>query len=384
MSQKEKILSITDPARDRYSTLRLISWWDQQRLAEARVLVVGAGALGNEVLKNLALLGVGRVIIVDFDKIEASNLSRAVLFRPEHYGRFKAEVAVEQVKQLNPDIDVDAVVGDVTSDIGLGIFRKMDVVIGCLDNREARMAVNRACRRVSRPWIDGGLSTIDGLVRVFEAPYGPCYQCTMSARDYEMINIRYSCPADAQSTSGSQPTTPTAASIIGGMQVQEALKLIHGLRVSSGRGAYYSGTSLRMTLVDYPRKEDCPAHDTYENIMELPHGADELNVATFLRLTNGNVLALDRVVLTYFVCPACDNSQKVYRPCHLVEDKVNCPTCGKQRLFDLTGNIGVSAETADIPLSQLGVPKLHIVPVLTKTDGWRYFELSGDAVSMRL
>ena len=157
-SHDEKILSITDPESDRYSTLRLINWWDQQRLAEAKVLVVGAGALGNEVLKNLALLGVGRIIIVDFDKIEAANLSRAVLFRPEHSGQFKADVAAEQVKQLNSDIDVDALVGDVTSDVGLGLYRKMDVVIGCLDNREARMAVNKACRRVSRPWIDGGLT----------------------------------------------------------------------------------------------------------------------------------------------------------------------------------------------------------------------------------
>lgn len=71
-----KPLAITDPQRDRYHAARLIGWWDQQRLARARVLVVGAGALGNEVLKNLALLGVGRIYIVDFDQVEMSNLSR--------------------------------------------------------------------------------------------------------------------------------------------------------------------------------------------------------------------------------------------------------------------------------------------------------------------
>ena len=66
---------------DRYSRLRLIAWWDQAKLAAARILVVGAGALGNEVLKNLALLGVGTIYLVDFDTIEQSNLTRSVLFR---------------------------------------------------------------------------------------------------------------------------------------------------------------------------------------------------------------------------------------------------------------------------------------------------------------
>ena len=199
-----------------------------------------------------------------------------------------------------------------------------------------------------------------------------------------MVNIRFSCPSGVGAVVGSHPTTPTAASIIGGMQVQEAVKLIHGLPVYSGRGAYYSGSTLRMTLVDYPCREDCPAHETYEDIVELPHGADDLKVSTFLSLADGNIMAVGREVLTYFACPACGHHQKVYRPCHLVADKINCPICGKQRLFDLTYNIGSSEDTADVCLSQLGVPKLHIVPVLTKKNGWRYYELTGDAASMRL
>ena len=383
MSQEEKIIWVTDPETDRYSTLRLINWWDQERLAASRVLVVGAGALGNEVLKNLALLGVGRIIIVDFDKIEASNLSRAVLFRPEHYGRFKAEVAVEQLKQLNPDVKAEAIVGDVATAVGLGLFRKMDVVIGCLDNREARMAVNKACWRVSRPWIDGGLNTIDGLVRVFEPPDGPCYECTMTRRDYDLLSIRYSCPPGDAVVVGSQPTTPTVASIIAGMQVQEAVKILHGLKVNSGRVGYYSGASLRMMLVTYNRKPDCPAHEIYSDIVELPFGVEDLTVAGFLKLANSSVLALDQEVLTYFACPYCAYSEKVYRPYGLVADQLNCPRCGKRRLLDITFSIGLSEDTADVPLSQLGIPKFHIVRGLTE-NGWRYFELSGDAANLRL
>ena len=80
---------------DRYSRLRLIPWWRQEKLAAAKVLVVGAGALGNEVLKNLALLGVGTTYVIDLDNVEPSNLSRSVLFRAEDGGQPKAEVAVE-------------------------------------------------------------------------------------------------------------------------------------------------------------------------------------------------------------------------------------------------------------------------------------------------
>ena len=83
---------------DRYSRLRLIAWWDQERLARAKILVVGAGALGNEVLKNLALLGIGTTYVVDFDTIEPSNLARSVLFRVADRGRSKAEVAAERAR----------------------------------------------------------------------------------------------------------------------------------------------------------------------------------------------------------------------------------------------------------------------------------------------
>src|SRR6185295_5874786 len=89
---------------DRYSRLRLIPWWRQEKLAAARVLVVGAGALGNEVIKNLALLGVGTVFVIDLDTVEPSNLSRSVLFRSEDGGKPKAEVAARRSEEINPDV----------------------------------------------------------------------------------------------------------------------------------------------------------------------------------------------------------------------------------------------------------------------------------------
>src|SRR5689334_11801369 len=105
---------------DRYSALRLIDWWNQEKLRDSIALVVGAGAIGNEALKNLALLGVGRIVIADFDQVETVNLCRSVLFRDEDVGRRKADAAADGVRRLNPEVQAFSVPGDFRLTIGLG------------------------------------------------------------------------------------------------------------------------------------------------------------------------------------------------------------------------------------------------------------------------
>ena len=95
-------------AEDRFDRFRLIGWWDQSKLSAAKVLVVGAGALGNEIVKNLALLGIGNILVADMDRIENSNLSRSVLYRESDNGRFKADVAVESAIAIYPEIHAHA------------------------------------------------------------------------------------------------------------------------------------------------------------------------------------------------------------------------------------------------------------------------------------
>lgn len=172
-------ITVADLEEDRYSRLRLIPWWDQSKLKNAKVMVVGAGALGNEVIKNLALVGVGNILIIDMDIIENSNLSRSVLFRAEDCGRLKAEVAAERAMEINPDINVTWMNADIVNDVGLGVFACMDVVIGGLDNREARLAINQSCWKVNVPWVDGAIEVLHGVARVFVPPDGACYECTM-------------------------------------------------------------------------------------------------------------------------------------------------------------------------------------------------------------
>ncbi|OPZ74984.1 MAG: Sulfur carrier protein ThiS adenylyltransferase [Verrucomicrobia bacterium ADurb.Bin474] len=120
-------ISNADLSEDRFSRFGLIDWWDQSKLRSAKILVVGAGAIGNEILKNLALLGVGHVLVIDLDSIEISNLSRSVLFRPSDVGRQKADVAAERTRDLYPECKVKALSGNVMHDLGLGVFGWADV-----------------------------------------------------------------------------------------------------------------------------------------------------------------------------------------------------------------------------------------------------------------
>jgi adenylyltransferase/sulfurtransferase len=269
----DETLVISDD--DRYSRFRLIAWWDQDKLAAAKVLVVGAGALGNEVLKNLALLGVGTVYIVDFDEIEESNLTRSVLFRSRDCGRPKAEAAAETLRDINPKMRVYPMLANVITDIGLGLFRDVNVVIGCLDNREARLWVNRSCWKVNTPWIDGGIQEINGVVKVFQPPGSACYECGMTENDYRLISLRYSCPLLRQEDilAGKVPTAPTISSIIAGMQTQEALKIIHGMQVEAGAAMVFNGIANQFYKTAYQRNHDCLSHETYPEPMELPLSA---------------------------------------------------------------------------------------------------------------
>ncbi len=400
---------------DRYSRLRLIGWWDQDKIRAAKVLVVGAGAIGNEVLKNLALLGVGNVWVIDLDEIEDSNLTRSVLFRHEDCGKSKAIAAAEEVRNINPDVTITPIHGNVITDIGLGLFRDVDVVIGALDNREARLWVNRSCWKVGTPWIDGGIQEISGVAKVFVPPDGACYECAMTENDYRLINLRYSCPLLKREDlmAGKVPTAPTIASMIGGLQVQEALKLIHGLPVDDGQALVWNGQANNFYKTRYQRKDDCLSHDTYPDPVDLPLSAaqataDELFAATASHFNtlarsaskgdppsiasepdpslalraSGNpqlTLALDRDLVVSLDC-ACGNSRRVMQPQQLVgAGEAKCPSCGQAAKPQLEHSIDSGTPLAGEKLASLGIPPYDIVRV---SDGEReqVFLLSGDRI----
>jgi len=381
----DKPIHIPNLKKDRGGTFEFISWWEREKVQNAKVLVVGAGALGNEVIKNLALMGIGNLFIVDFDKVEAANLSRSVLFRESDNNRSKAEIAAARAKSINPDVHVQYLNGDVTTQLGLGIFRRMDVVIGCLDNREARLAVNRFCYWVNKPWVDGAIQELLGLARVFVPGQGACYECTLTEQALRDLSLRYSCPLLARQNIllGKVPTTPTIASIIGGIQSQEALKLINNLPVESGKVVHYNGLVNEMHTTAYVAREDCESHWTYGDITELPARAERTTLADLLRIARADLgpdamIELDQELITSLECPNCHTVEQVLRPLTEVSfDAGHCPTCGLLREVTLTHLISGEEKFLHRTLASVGVPPLHIIRCHNGVQ-YRFYELTGD------
>ncbi len=382
---QDKPLHIPNLHTDRLGTFEFISWWEREKVAKAKIMVVGAGALGNEVLKNLALMGIGNVFILDFDKIEAANLSRSVLFREEDSGRDKAEIAAARVKALNPDVHVQYLQGDVTSQLGLGVIRRMDVIIGCLDNREARLAVNRYSYWMNKPWVDGAIQELLGLVRVFVPGQGACFECTLTEEARRDLSLRYSCPLLARQNvlRGKVPTTPTIASIIGSIQSQEALKVIHGMPIEPGKVTHFNGMINEMHTSAYVPDENCESHWTYGEITEMPARAqdttldDLLSIAQF-DLGKETVIELDQELIVALKCPQCHTVDTILRPLSDVSyEAAHCPVCGVLRETEMTHLITGEEDFLHRTLASVGVPPLHILRAHNASE-YRFYELTGD------
>ena len=371
-------------AEGRFSRLEAIEWWDQARLARARILVIGAGALGNEVVKNLALLGVGRVAIADMDRVELSNLSRSVLFRETDEGRFKAECAAAAARRIFDGVQATALVGNILADLGLGWFRWADVVIGALDNREARVFVNAACARVGRPWIDGGIEVLHGVVRGFAPPETACYECTMSQVDWDLLNKRRSCSLLARRALAQRgtPTTPTTASVIGALQVQETVKLLHGRGALLGRGFVFDGAEHASFVSQYPVNPDCPWHEPPAAIEPLPQFGSgtrlrDLWQEAARRLGGVDAIDFAREIVERLECPGCGRREDVFLPAEKVgEDRLRCP-CGAESAASFLHSLSEKSAALDRTVRDAGLPAWEIVWA-RRGDRVLGLELAGD------
>jgi sulfur-carrier protein adenylyltransferase/sulfurtransferase len=149
----------------------------QEKLKAGSVLIVGAGGLGSPVGLYLAAAGVGRIGLVDFDDVDASNLHRQVLYGTSDVGKPKLDAAKARLQDLNPDITIETHGAALTSDNALGIIAKYDIIVDGTDNFATRYLVNDACVLLSKPNVYGSIFRFEGQASVFSAEEGPCYRC---------------------------------------------------------------------------------------------------------------------------------------------------------------------------------------------------------------
>lgn len=382
MNRNETITISLD--ENRFDRFRLIPWWDQARLADTRALVLGAGALGNEIIKNLALLGVGYVCVVDFDRVENSNLSRSVLFTSADEGRRKSEAAADAARRIYPDMNVVALHRDIIFDLGWGWYLDSDVVLTGLDGREARLAANRACAFTRKTFVDGAIEGIDGVARTFMAWNGPCYECTMSQKDWELVHNRRSCNllSREEMQTGHVPTTPTIGSAIASLQVQQALKFLHGLDCQPGRGLYLNGLTFESHAIEYQRDDGCFAHEHATEIVRRPWRAGTTLVRQSLseaeKVLGGRaVLELRNDIVVARNC-RCGFGDAPYSPLLRLDRGAGvCPHCKAEMRMDSLHSLDLDQLDGDRTLSDVGIAEYDVARFRRGTKYWDVL-LDGD------
>ncbi|MCG8352549.1 MAG: ThiF family adenylyltransferase [Chloroflexales bacterium] len=367
---------------ERYDRQQRIPGWDQARLACATVLVAGAGALGNEALKNLALLGVGQVLIVDLDRIEPSNLSRTLLFREADLGLPKAVVAARAVQQLNPAVQVTALVGDLRFVLGLGRLHACTLALGCLDNQGARAFLSRMCLLAGVPLLDGAMGALGGEVRAFLDAAGPCFACTLTLNEQSDLWLRYSCSSGfhVDDAADPAPTTITTTAVIGGLLAQEAARLLLGQPVENGSALVYNGQTGRLHRAGLRRDPACPNHHPldWERVVPLFGPVEAVTAAALLAHvphapSDAPTLELGRDLLIGFVCPNCDQPEAVEQPQGLVAAATAvCPRCGALRHPQVVSTVTGIDPWTEWTLARLGMQPGDLITVRAHEQVWLF------------
>ena len=220
----------------------------QQRLREARVLVVGAGGLGSPALQYLAAAGVGRIGIVDDDTVDETNLQRQTIFGEADVGRPKAVVAAERVHALNSLVSVDALTLPLEASNARDLVRLYDAVLDCTDRFPTRYLINDACYLEDRPDVYGSIFRFDGQVSIFRRGAGPCYRCLYPEPP----------PQESRPTCAEGGVLGTLAGVVGTWQAGEALKLLLGIgQPLIGRLLLVDTLAARVREVRFERDPEC-------------------------------------------------------------------------------------------------------------------------------
>lgn len=241
-------MNFSDDEVERYArhlVLAEVGGPGQQALKRASVLVVGAGGVGGPAALYLAAAGIGRLAIIDDDRVALSNLQRQVIFDTADVGRLKVEAAAERLGALNPHVEVEAIDARLTADMAFELIGQFDLVLDGTDDFVTRLAVNAACVAKGRPLVSGALGRWTGQVGLFEGR--PCYRCLITEA-----------PPDAE-TCARVGVIGALAGVVGSMAALEAIKRLTGAgEPLTGRLLLYDGLSGQARTVRVAADPTCP------------------------------------------------------------------------------------------------------------------------------
>ena len=232
----------------------------QLKLKKAKVLCIGTGGLGAPLGLYLAAAGVGRIGLVDFDTVDFTNLQRQVLFGTSDVGRPKITAAADRLRNLNPEIQIDAYEAQLTSENALELFKDYDIIVDGTDNFPTRYLVNDACVILGKPNVYGSIFRFEGQITVFGYPDGPCYRCLYPEPP----------PPGLVPSCAEGGVLGVLPGIVGTIQAAETLKLIIGKgQPLVGRLLLFDALAMKFRELKLRKNPDCPVCGTHPTVTKL-------------------------------------------------------------------------------------------------------------------
>ena len=310
---------------DRFSRqimLEEIGYNGQLKLKNAKVCVVGTGGLGNPITTRLAAMGIGTLRIVDRDIIELSNLHRQTMFDEDDVSQVKVEVAAKKLKKLNPDCTVEALAISVNDYTAIEVIEGCDVVIDALDSVNARYALNKACVNSNIPFVTGAAVGVSGQVFTVLPKESACYFCMFPELD-----------EDTMPTCSIEGVHPSILSIVGGIEVAEAVKIIIGKKPSlSEKILHIDLENLDFNNTKTFRADECPIC-----------GTGKLEVIAKEELILEELCGRNQGKRTYSITPTDTFDLDVNAVTSIAKEK--------GFLVDNQGNLGLSLRTDELSVS---------------------------------
>jgi molybdopterin-synthase adenylyltransferase len=349
----------------------------KRRTEALSVAVVGAGALGNEVVKSLGLIGIGRILVIDPDRVEASNLTRSVFY--SYYnsaGEKKADVIVEVCSRLFPNTHFEGLAVEV-ADVGFQDLKGVDLLFSCVDSDLARLETAYISTKLDIPVADAGLGAENyshGRVTWFGGHRAACFSCMLSRQARrEILNFSatsaQSCWAASPADGGVLPGTPMMAAVIAGMQVDLGLRaLLDGRREEAWSVELTLDPGPVMDRFTLRRSVSCPFHERIHKLVGAPNDT-RATVWELLESVEGNdpVLVLDWPVCAAAVCSDCGHKWAPLQRLAVFRRGSACPGCGSRNLREEETIRSLTRHSSWAPsaLGSIGLPPRHLYTVRT-------------------
>jgi len=216
----------------------------QQRLKKSKVIIAGMGGLGCPAAIYLVAAGVGKLIIIDKEKVELSNLNRQILHWDHDIGKYKVDSAIEKLSQLNPDIQIEGLKTEITEQNVHSLIKEADVVVDGMDNFKTRFLLNEACIRLGKPFVHAAVYGLTGELMTIIPGKGPCYQCYLSTEPPEIKPF---------------PVLGATPGVLACLEAMEVIKLITGLgKPLVGKLLLFDGYKMSFQVLKIKKSEKCP------------------------------------------------------------------------------------------------------------------------------